>query len=74
MAQQVLVLFAGVNGFVDDVPVPAVRKFEIEFLAYVNQRKPELLKAVAEKKVIEDDLKAQIESALREFKAQFKAQ
>lgn len=71
--RQVAVLFAGVNGFLDDVPVEAVRRFEAEFLAFVDRRFAELAKTLREKKILDDGLKAQLESAIKEFKGTFKA-
>ncbi len=71
--QQVAVLYAGSNGFVDDVPVEAIRRWEGEFLAFLDRRHAELLKTVREKKIIDDTLKPQLESAIKEFKGTFKA-
>src|SRR5476649_1399870 len=48
--KQVIVLYAGANGLIDDVPVEAVRKFETEVLAFMDRRHPELLKTIREKK------------------------
>ena len=55
-----------------DVPVEAVRKFETELLSFMDRRYPELLKTVREKKIIDDTLKPQLESAIKEFKGTFK--
>src|SRR5476649_127886 len=48
--KQVLVLFAGANGLIDDVPVEAVRKFEAELIAFAERRHPEVLNTIREKK------------------------
>jgi F-type H+-transporting ATPase subunit alpha len=71
--KQVAIIYAGVNGFVDDVPVDAVRKFEGEFLAFLDRRYGDLLKTVREKKSIDDVLKGQLETAIKEFNGTFKA-
>src|SRR5229473_2937477 len=55
--KQVIVLYAGANGFIDDVPVEAVRKFEAEILAFMDRRHPDILKTIREKKIIDDTLK-----------------
>jgi F-type H+-transporting ATPase subunit alpha len=73
MPKQVLLVFAATNGFIDDVPVPSVRKFEAEFLKAVDQKHQDLLKELAEKKAIDDALKARISEALKSFKETFKA-
>jgi len=71
--KQVAIIYAGVNGFVDDVPAEAVRRWESEFLAFMDRRYAELMKAIWEKKTIDDTLKPQLESAIKEFKGIFKA-
>jgi len=71
--QQILVIFAGTNGYVDDVPVDAVKKFESEFLRFVTSKYADLLKDIVAKKQIDDDLKARIKSAIEEFKKSFTA-
>lgn len=71
--KQVAILYAGSNGMIDDVPVEAVRKFESEFLAYMERRHADVLKTIREKKIIDDTLKPQLEAAIKEFKGAFKA-
>jgi len=71
--KQVLVLYAGANGLIDDVPVEAVRRFESELIAFMERRNPELLKTIREKKIIDDTFKPQLEAAIKEFKGTFKA-
>jgi F-type H+-transporting ATPase subunit alpha len=70
---QVAVLFAGINGFIDDVPVTAIRKFEKELLVWAKSTRPEVLKDIRSKGQIDDDLKAKLTAAIQEFKGQFKA-
>jgi F-type H+-transporting ATPase subunit alpha len=70
--KQVAILFAGANGFVDDLAVDSVRRFEAELLAFLERRYGDLLKQLYEKKVIDDALKMQFESAIKEFKQGFK--
>jgi F-type H+/Na+-transporting ATPase subunit alpha len=71
--KQVAILYAGVNGLIDDIPVDAVRKFETDFLGFLDRRHPEVLTTIREKKIFDDALKAQLESAVKEFKTVFKA-
>jgi F-type H+-transporting ATPase subunit alpha len=71
--KQVISLYAGINGFVDDVPVASIRRFESELLGFIERRQPGLLKTLADKKAIDDTLKPQLEAAIKEFKGQFKA-
>jgi len=71
MVDQVAVLFAATQGFIDDIPVESVRKFEEEFLRYMNDRKADLKKELEQKKAIDDDLKAKLIQALEDFKRGF---
>ena len=68
VAEQVLVLFAGTRGYLDDVELPAIRKFESELLKYVRDRYANLLDDVAKKKQLDADLEARLVAAITEFK------
>jgi len=69
--QQILVIFAGTNGYVDEVSVNAVRKFESELLRFATSKYQSLLNDIKSKKQLDDDLKARIKSAIEEFKKTF---
>src|SRR5438067_3669761 len=69
--KQVLIIYAGTNAFLDDLPVEQCREFEAELYKYVETAKPGLLQAIREKKNLDDDLKNQINAALKEFKERF---
>jgi len=71
--QQILVIFAGTNGYVDEVPVNAVRKFEAELLRFVTSKYQSLLDDIKGKKQLDDELRARIKSAIEEFKKSFTA-
>ena len=71
MVDQVMVLFAATQGFIDDIPVESVRKFEQEFLRYMNDRKADVKKELGEKKAIDDALKAKLVAAVEDFKKGF---
>jgi len=73
MVQQVVVLFAATQGFIDDVPVEAIGKFEQEFLRYMSDRKADVMKELADKKAVDDDLKAKLTQAVEDFKKGFQA-
>lgn len=68
VADQVLSIFAGVNGFVDDVPVNKVRAFEEGLLTYVKERHPQLLEEVVAKKKIDDEFGGQLKQVISEYK------
>jgi F-type H+-transporting ATPase subunit alpha len=71
--QQILVIFAGTNGYVDEVPVASVRKFEAELLRFATSKYQPLLDDIKSKKQLDDDLKARIKSVIEEFKKSFTA-
>jgi len=70
--KQVLSIYAGTNGFVDDVPTKDVRRFETELFAYADARQAATMKELADKKVVDDAMKSKLEALIKEFKAQFK--
>ncbi len=72
--RQILIVFAGVNGHVDDLPVEAVRAFEEGLFRFVEARYPEIYAELNEKKILGDDLRQKVEQAIREHKEEFKAQ
>ena len=71
--QQVAVLFAGTRGFLDDIPVEAVQKFEGEFLEFMASAKSAVMGEIAEKQALDDDLQAKLKAAIEEFKKGFSA-
>ncbi len=70
---QIMIIFAGTQGSLDDVPVEAIKKFEEEFLRYMKDRKPDVIKELAQKKAIDDDVKAKLTAAIEDFKKGFQA-
>jgi F-type H+-transporting ATPase subunit alpha len=71
--EQIFVLYVGTKGHLDDVDVEAIRKFEAEFLRYLRERQADLLKELAEKLDIDDDIDARMAKAVGEFKETFQA-
>ena len=71
--KQVLIVFAGNNGYLDALPLPEVGRYEGELFRFLETRKPALLQALGEKKIIDDAMKPEIEAALKEFAGEFKA-
>ncbi len=71
--KQVVSIFAGTNGYLDDLPVAAVRRFEDELLAFVDKNYPELPHNIRTTKAISDDDNKKLHEAVKAFKAQFKA-
>jgi F-type H+-transporting ATPase subunit alpha len=71
--QQVVSLYAGTNGYFDDIPVADVRRAEEELLRFMATRFGSLLTTIKTKKTIDDELKAQLNAALKEFTQTFAA-
>ena len=61
------------SGSLDTVPVPEVRRFEQEFLQFVETNYPSVLKNIATKKALDDGIKAEIKTAVDGFKERFTA-
>ncbi len=68
VADQVLSLFAGVNGFLDDVPIKKVREFEAGLLEYIKDKHPKVREEVVSKKKIDDEFAGQLKQIIGEFK------
>ena len=73
-SKQILIIFAGTNGFFDDLPVDQVRDFEAELYKYVDATNPGLLRTIMEKKVLDDALKAEMSKVIKQSKEAFVAE
>jgi F-type H+-transporting ATPase subunit alpha len=71
--KQVLIIYAGTNGFLDKIAVGEIGTFETELYRFAEARYAALLKTIAEKQQIDDKLKADVNAALKEFIEQFAA-
>ncbi len=71
--KQVAIIFAGTNGYLDPIPVTEVRRFEEELYRYLETRRPGVLTGIADKKQLDDQLKADLMAALKEFSGEFQA-
>jgi F-type H+-transporting ATPase subunit alpha len=70
--KQVVSIFAGTRGFLDEFPVGRVQQFEIEMLEFIQGREPGIFKEIREKKVITAELEQKVQSRLKEFCGEFK--
>jgi F-type H+-transporting ATPase subunit alpha len=71
--KQVMIIFAGTNGYLDDLRVEDVRRFEAELYKFLDNSKPDLMRAIREKRELTDEIKKQVTDALKEFKQRFQA-
>lgn len=70
---QIIVLFAGTQGYLDDVAVESIKKFEAEFIVFMKDNKADVRSDVKTKKTLDDELKAKLSAAIEEFKKVFVA-
>jgi F-type H+-transporting ATPase subunit alpha len=71
--KQVAIIFAGTNGYLDAIPVSEIRSFETELYSFLDARHPKVLRGIAEKKQLDDELKSALNSAVKEFATDFAA-
>lgn len=69
--KQVMMLYATVNDFLSDIKVSDIRKFEREFLEFMDTHHREVGKVIGTEKVLTDDIKSNLEAAIIEFKKVF---
>jgi F-type H+/Na+-transporting ATPase subunit alpha len=69
VGEQVSIIFAGTRGFADKVPVAKIREYEREFISYMKNSKPEILKEINETGLIDDEDK--LIAAVKEFTDRF---
>lgn len=68
LEQQVIVLFAGTNGYADHLPIEQVRKWERDLLSFLSANYPEIGRDIAESKSMNEDIKARLRVALEEYR------
>jgi F-type H+-transporting ATPase subunit alpha len=71
--KQVIIIFAANNGYLDDYPVSALKRYETDLNTFFDSRKSDVLAELREKKAIDDDLKAKLIAVLDAFKKEFTA-
>lgn len=71
VAEEVVAIFAGVRGFLDKIPVKEVSSFEQKALTAIKANHPEFLKEIMDKKVISDELDANLTKFYEDFLAEF---
>ena len=73
-SKQILIIYAGTNGFLDDLAVAECREFEKGLNKYVDSMNPGLFQAIETKKALDDDIKADMNKTLKEYKERFLAE
>ena len=69
--RQVVSIFAGTGGFLDDVPVVDVKRFQDSLLTFVESHDPEIMRSIEEKSELPEEISKKLEAAIKEFRATF---
>ena len=69
--KQVVIIYAGTRGYLDDLPVKSIRKFEDELYPFIETKYPQIFENIRSKKQLDADTEELLKKALEEFKAQF---
>ena len=69
--KEVMILFAGANGYLDELPEEAVFDYEKQMIEFMDAKHPDLLKEIKDQSDISDDLDGKLKAALDEFKSTF---
>lgn len=69
---QIFSIFSGTNGFLDDLPVESVRRFETELLQFIHEKYPELPERIRQTKDLTSDDTDTLRKAITAFKTTFK--
>ena len=70
--QQIVIIFAGTGGYLDEFPVEAIGKYEEKLLEYVQKNAPDILRDIKKEKKLSPELQHQIQKILEEFSTEFK--
>ena len=71
VAQQVIAIFAGVRGLVDDIAAEDIKKFEAGLLNFVDEKHKDIIDAIEKEKKLDDALEEKIKAAILEYKELF---
>jgi F-type H+/Na+-transporting ATPase subunit alpha len=73
VVDQIMILFAGTNGFIDKVPVKSVAAWQDQFLKFMREQRAEVRNKLAKDKKLSKELEADLRKAVEAFQPQFKA-
>jgi F-type H+-transporting ATPase subunit alpha len=72
--RQILIIFAGTNGFLEMYPESVLQRYEAELYAFVEKQHPEVFQEIREKRALDVELEKKVKTLLEEFKGKFKAE
>lgn len=71
--RQIMIIYAGTQGYLDDIPTAEVSRFEQEFLKFMEMNHPDIAKTIKDTRSLDDDTADKLKKAIEEFKGQFVA-
>jgi len=71
LEKQISIIYAGTEGFLDDLPIEQCRKFEAELYRFIESAHPTVFEDIRTKKALDDGLRAKLSSVIKEFKTRF---
>ncbi len=74
VVQQIVIIFAGTQGFTDDLAVREIRRFESGLFQFLSSAKASLMQKISAEKTLSDALRADLGAALKEFKEKYKSE
>jgi F-type H+-transporting ATPase subunit alpha len=72
--KQIAIIFAGTNGLLDDLEVPDIRSFEESLYRFLDTSQPGILQKIRARKVVDDEIRAELQKAIKDVKDRFKAE
>ncbi|MFA6448636.1 MAG: F0F1 ATP synthase subunit alpha [bacterium] len=73
LSDQVIIIFAGVRGLLDDVPTASLKKFEAELIKFVHDKFPDVPQEIENSKELTDTTEQKLTKAIEQFKPSFRA-
>jgi len=71
VTDQILAIYAGVNGYLDDVPITQVKEFEEKLLGFMHEKHPDVHRELKEKAELTEELENAVKRAIKQFKETF---
>ena len=72
VSKQILIIYAGTNGYIDDLPIGVIKKFESEFYKYMDGQHPDIVIEIETKHFLSEELMLKLNSVIAAFKEDFK--
>lgn len=71
ISKQVMIIYCGIHGFLDDLPVSAIKKFEAAFFEYMDKNYPDIAAEIDSRKELSDTLMQKLNSVISAFKSTY---